>query len=275
VLALATDRTFDLTSSSLDDRVVTLKYFSAKPNVGDLFSLELAARWFQRSIKPAGQDACDGANLVLLGSILQWADAHSVVCGAGLIRPDIHLRVPPRAVISVRGPLTADALKAQNLDPGSLFGDPGLLAPDLYPSEPEHGGGVVIVPHYVDLDHPWLDQARAEGATVLSPVQSPGAFFEVLKRADIVLSSSLHGVVFAHAFGKPALWLELSDKVLGKGFKFRDYYASLGVEPDRADLNEAVSLKGLAERACWRDPSSLQEQVREALTLSEAHLSLC
>jgi pyruvyltransferase len=45
------------------------------------------------------------------------------------------------------------------------------------------------------------------------------------------LSSTLHGLVFAHAYGKPALWLEFGDRVLGNGFKFFDYYHSIGVQP--------------------------------------------
>jgi hypothetical protein len=49
--------------------------------------------------------------------------------------------------------------------------------------------------------------------------------------AEVVISSSLHGIVFAHAYNRPAVWLKLSDRVIGAGFKFHDYYGSIGFRP--------------------------------------------
>ncbi|WP_156383835.1 hypothetical protein [Methylobacterium sp. Leaf456] len=43
-----------------------------------------------------------------------------------------------------------------------------------------------------------------------------------------ILSSSLHGLILAHAYGIPATWLKISDRPLGDDFKFRDYWASIG-----------------------------------------------
>ena len=50
---------------------------------------------------------------------------------------------------------------------------------------------------------------------------------EILKCNKIV-SSSLHGIVLAEAYGIPAKWEKYSDDVLGNGFKFRDYLSGTG-----------------------------------------------
>ena len=43
-----------------------------------------------------------------------------------------------------------------------------------------------------------------------------------------IVSSSLHGICVAEAYGIPAVWVRLADNIVGGEFKFRDYYASTG-----------------------------------------------
>lgn len=52
-----------------------------------------------------------------------------------------------------------------------------------------------------------------------------------------------------HAYGVPAAWVELSDKVAGKGFKFADYYSVFDREPDRVTAEEV--LDGDYAHALW------------------------
>jgi hypothetical protein len=60
-------------------------------------------------------------------------------------------------------------------------------------------------------------------------------FLENLAGCESVASSSLHGLIFAEALQVPNVWIELSDKVLGGGFKFRDWFSVVEMpqlEPD-------------------------------------------
>jgi pyruvyltransferase len=56
---------------------------------------------------------------------------------------------------------------------------------------------------------------------------NPFSVIREIDKCQNILSSSLHGLVFADALNIPNAWSELSDRVSGKGFKFRDYLLSL------------------------------------------------
>lgn len=42
----------------------------------------------------------------------------------------------------------------------------------------------------------------------------------------MILSSSLHGIIFSHAYGIPAYHIEFHDLLDNGNFKFNDYYSS-------------------------------------------------
>jgi len=86
-----------------------------------------------------------------------------------------------------------------------------------------------------------------------------GGIEHVLREAskcERIMSSSLHGIILADALGIENQW-EYSERVFGKGFKFRDYASALGetIEPGEWRLGNqekvgeiAVVLKDILER---------------------------
>ncbi len=50
-------------------------------------------------------------------------------------------------------------------------------------------------------------------------------FIDELVACDLIVSSSLHGLVVAIAFGKPVIWAEFTYLPIGDGFKFRDFFS--------------------------------------------------
>lgn len=79
----------------------------------------------------------------------------------------------------------------------------------------------------IDVSNPWTEVVDA------------------IRSSDVVLSSSLHGLIVAEAYGIPASWIRISDRLQGGSFKFNDYYLATGRaerEPTRwnGNLNEAV-----------------------------------
>jgi len=209
---------------------VNLKYYHHEPNIGDRLSLAVAQYYFSPNVVPHGDTELNVPNIVLVGSILQFADAYSYVCGAGYIsnEPEYLLRIAPQSVNCVRGPMTGYLLDQQGLSHPHLYADPGILAPFIYPQSVRSCSRTIgLIPHYVDFDSAWVQRCRIKGLKIINPFSPPESFFAELNACEAILSSSLHGIIFAHAYGKPALWIELSDNVIGKGFKFYDYYLSL------------------------------------------------
>jgi len=251
-----------------DSPLVRLKHFQKFPNAGDVFSLELAKQRFSQNIIPVGLGKLDETNLVLLGSILHRADIHSVVCGPGFMRETDKLDQPPKALICVRGPLTANLLEKQGFEPPKRMADPGVLAPYLFKPNQKIKYKLGIIPHYVDAASPWIKACKMQGIKIIDVFSPLKKFFSDIQKCEVLLSSSLHGLIFSHAYGKPAAWIELSDKVVGNGFKFYDYYLSLGVQADevkRIRINELSNPFEIAKTAECFDQNLLREIMEEAI----------
>lgn len=209
---------------------IRLKQFTARPNAGDAASAVIVSELGGEEVLVVGEEPCGAPNLIAIGSILHWADPNSVIWGTGLIHEGVPL-IPPRALYAVRGRLTRDVLHAQGVICPEMFGDPAILMPRVRPRRDARTAEIGFVPHYVDLDSDFVKRARAAGVPIIDPLQPLDDYLLQLGACRNIISSSLHGIIFAHAYGIPAAWLRLSDRILGNGFKFRDYYSSIGFQP--------------------------------------------
>ena len=180
---------------------------------------------------PENEPCLFGAGSIL--SAIPHDKDHDVICGSGFISD----KQPVEAVkefISVRGPRTRQRFLDAGIDCPAIYGDLGLLmrclAPHLAVTKKYKVG---IIPHCEDYRLPSVADAveRSAGSwTVINILQSdnPYKFLRELQECELILSSSLHGIVVADSYGIPAHHVVLSDKVVGGDFKFRDYYESVG-----------------------------------------------
>lgn len=255
---------------------IKLKYFQKFKNVGDTFSEKVARLYISHSIDKYENVELDSDNLIIIGSILEWADSHSSICGTGLIQSSSKLRHKPKNIYCVRGPLTAFFLERQGIQAGNIYGDPGLLLSKVYPSSNlKSTYKVGVIPHYVDKDSDWIEYCRALGILVIDVFSPLDVFTKQLQQCEVILSSSLHGIVFAHSYGKPALWIEISGKVIGDGFKFYDYYLSVGVSPEkvlRCKVLEDTNPFDLQSMAQVHHLDSVISDIEEALYLTKKQM---
>lgn len=199
-------------------------------------------------------------NYLCIGSTLNYLTTkQTVVWGAGVIDDKLDLREEPRKVCAVRGPLTRDYLLARGIDCPEVYGDPALLIPYFYKParfDRPRDGSICIIPHYQDKASPILAAIAATHPELrFLDIANYGKwtdFIDQICECDVVFSSSLHGLIVAEAFGIPNYWISVSGKIIGKGFKFRDYFASIGKQiSEPIGLDETFNPAAFAGSNLW------------------------
>lgn len=159
-----------------------------------------------------------------IGSVLNNGNEHTVAWGTGLAwnRDVVHPKVDIRAV---RGPLTREIAIRNGCSCPEVYGDPALLLPRYYNPIIEKKYKLGIIPHVID--HHLINPL--EGSMIINLNDSTEKVVRDLLECEKVVSSSLHGIIVADAYGIPAKWVEFSNRVLGDKTKFYDYFDSVQV----------------------------------------------
>jgi pyruvyltransferase len=247
-------------------------WWSGHPNVGDALTPYL----FPRYGINVRQVPLPEASLVGVGSILKniHKAPYAKVMGSGFIAARQSFALPRERVFMVRGPLSLERLGLAG--EAVPLGDPGILVKT--PKDVPIRYAVGIVPHYADKGNAAVAalEARLAGEVSVIDVEHHDVdkFLAALAACEVVLSSSLHGIILAWAIGKPAAWLELSDKVVGKGFKFRDFFSAAGTDMTPHCLTGHESCTDLQAR-CVMPPDAIAMMKDDlAAGFAEARASL-
>lgn len=217
---------------------VNLEYFNSVTNLGDELSPVICKWMLKKAAIPYDKKIRSTRHLMAVGSILGgngFFDA--TVWGSGIKSFDQIAALSKRRyfqklnIRAVRGPLTRAALQACGYKCPEIYGDPAVLMPLIYNPEvkKEHAVGVVL--HF------------GESAELPQNVKNINVrtddyerFINELLSCEKIISSSLHGIILAEAYGIPAVFL-------GEGrdfeiFKYYDWYYSTG----RKNVNVACSI---------------------------------
>ena len=208
------------------------------------------------------------AHYLTVGSVLRMADAHSIVWGSGFIDhndgiglmrwgPSANERLAiPAKVCAVRGKLTRKKLLDFGIQCPEVYGDPALLMPLLYAPSRGKRYELGIIPHYTDLLSPIIRRLATDPRVcVINMLKSrleqlieyPATYERVVDavvQCETIVSGSLHGLILAEAYGIPCKWVQVGNRNIGDGFKYLDFFSSVGrndVAPMVLDDGSGVS----------------------------------
>lgn len=239
---------------------IPMHWYSAKLNFGDWIGPQMVQAYSGRQPIQSNRPGTNTRMLCSVGSILGRINRHNVdVWGSGLMRPltakeiELRKRLKGIKIHAVRGKHTRRELQdSLGWDVPEVYGDPALLLPDvILPSETKHNE-VVVVPHYVHL--PKINHSVINGQ-VVDVRNDVKSVVEQLAGASAVVSSSLHGLIVAQAYGVPWVRMDISDHQLGgKDFKFEDFFSCLDRENvSRVEITKeelaTIDLAALAQKA--------------------------
>ncbi len=230
-----------------------LKIYSWKPRHGLNFGDHIGPLIVKRILARMGREVeavpvLGGDNkLLAVGSVVHEARTGDHVWGSGvngkiwlsdtMRRDGVHFH-------AVRGPITRRAATEAGHEVPERYGDPGLLFPLLFHDEIERKAAeILVVYRQAGLDFPrtafipninderYYLPERAELPAdwlYISPSSDPVVVAACIRLVDRVVSSSLHGIVFADAYGKETTFL-LSR--FEPTLKYDDYFLGTEREP--------------------------------------------
>jgi pyruvyltransferase len=193
-------------------------------NFGDYLSLKMVERIVGGQVRVC-HCKDNEQKLLAIGSVLTCGRTGDVLWGTGMngkVMDPAKFKFTMLDIRAIRGPKTREFVMSHFQIPcPEIYGDPALLLPYLFPEfvkpvEPEFD--YVIVPHYSEIDlYPlWLYP------NVVYPTDPWRDVIRKILNSRFVISSSLHGIVVAEAYGIPARYLRISDHE--PIYKYIDYY---------------------------------------------------
>lgn len=243
----------DQREEAFEKNRVNLVYWRKRVNLGDVIC-PVIVDWVlkQRGID-VNQEIASTQRLLSIGSVLDLGKFDATVWGSGLqsFRSviDMYKRSPYRKldIRSVRGPLTRQALTDCGYPCPEVYGDPGILLPLIYPTQPEKKKdkreAYGVIHHHSSMP----DCAGERTISILTADHR--RFVDEITGCEKIISSSLHGIIFAESYGIPAVFLQ--QKTNKEFIKYYDYYYSTG----RYSVKVAHSL----EEALDMEPMVLPE----------------
>ncbi|UCG35111.1 MAG: polysaccharide pyruvyl transferase family protein, partial [Candidatus Omnitrophota bacterium] len=185
---------------------IVYAYWGTYPNFGDQLTPLLLRHYGYTPVyshyKPIFKHVRK-ADFVSVGTLLGNTpeDFSGVILGTGM--DDYQKTFKYATIVGVRGYLTK---KNMLISDNILVGDPGLLVSYMYPKELPKKWDLGVVPHFVDKKDDIIEiwkKRFGSRVKIIDVQRKPGAVIKDIKRCRNIISSSLHGLIVADAFGIP------------------------------------------------------------------------
>ena len=205
-----------------------------KENYGDLLGKYLTEKISGRKVTWLRANRFYLKNLwrpvyVTIGSVLEHIGSHCIVWGSGVSNRDA--QIAKATFTAVRGPLSRKRILELGYDCPEVYGDPALLLPLYFEDVQSKKYELGIIPHINDYRK--VKNMMKEDLSIciidFLTIDIESTTHQILSCKRII-SSSLHGIIVAHAYNIPAVQVKFSNAIFGDGVKYRDYFLSVGLE---------------------------------------------
>lgn len=208
-------------------------YYYLSNNFGDAMTHYIASKISGK--QPVLLDVNDpNPKYMITGSILNNNVPCAYVWGCGVAFSDDIIPLKEK-IYAVRGKLTGELCKKQNVPFDEVYGDPALLMPRFYNPKKEKKYKLGIIPHYIDLKRVFDvlkvsdEDLKKVGIKIINVCDEVESVVDQIASCEKTISSSLHGIITSHAYGVPSLWTKFSDNIGGDDFKYHDYFSTTNV----------------------------------------------
>jgi len=198
-------------------------------NFGDYLSFVIVGELLKRKGLLPLKSANSTRKLLALGSVMHFANDNDIVWGSGVngkMSVDYY-KFNQLDVRMVRGPLTQSFIEQRGITvPDSVFGDPALLLPELFPNlrKKTIPGLVTVLPNLNEFN--MIRPLVPKEFKLLSPIGYWKNIVKEILKSELLLTSSLHGLIVAEIFGVPVRFVGPSGgETL---FKYKDYLEGTG-----------------------------------------------
>ena len=177
------------------------------------------------------------ANLICVGSIANFANDNSLVLGSGVAYRNIPLNSKAKWLFT-RGPLTRENVIKNNGSCEEIYGDPAMLLPKILSSsnKTENFGYIPHINEYkiIKIQYPKKNIINLNNPNVKEVIKQ-------ITSCRKIMSSSLHGVIAAHAYGIPVAHVNFTEGIIqGDGTKYKDHYAAINIPHNVSTINNPI-----------------------------------
>jgi len=204
---------------------MNLEYWKDHTNIGDLLSKTVFDYMIERNNIDINKPVKSFTHFLGIGSIIGIKEFDAIIWGSGVNTIAFANKIYSKRkyvkydIRAVRGPITQQILLNCGYDCPNVYGDPAILMPLIYKPNCKKKYKVTAIIHFFEKNVKKID-----GVNYLNvATKDYKNFIDVIASSEKVVSSSLHGIILAEAYGVPTVYIGTrKDEFL----KYYDYYWS-------------------------------------------------
>lgn len=221
---------YTMGKKGLNPKHVNIEWWDYRTNLGDCLA-PIIVNWMleRKGINPE-KKLRRTTHLYSVGSVIGMGRLFdAVIWGSGIHtkkaieKINCEKEIRKYDIRAVRGPKTAEVMRNAGYDCPDIYGDPAILMPLIYsPNNVQKEYKISVIHHYLRKNQ------NINGSYHELDIETDDYrfFIDELCKSELVISSSLHGIILAESYGIPCFFLnEGLDEEL---FKYYDWYNSTG-----------------------------------------------